>query len=386
MNVIFYSNLVHEDLYNQIQEKSTIYPSQAIQKFNRLITEGLSEFTDLYSISSLPIPGKIKGKIKVVNLKNSKKFYTPFCHNSLLRQMLSFLFSFIYTLRINRERKVDVAIFDYMSFSVTLGGYLACLLLGIKTVVIVTDFPDHPGFEDDSSWIKRKFHFYTYKFLNSFDGYILLTSYMNEIVNKNNKPYVIMEGLVDVNYKCTDVVKKEKVILYAGGLFEKYGIEKLIHSFKNINDHTYKLHIYGSGDMSDYLTKVSNVSDNIKYFGEISNKEIVDILPRCMLLINPRPSHLELTKYSFPSKIVEYMLSGTPVLTTKLPGIPSEYDDYLYYIENESVEGFTESISKLISKSESLILQKGLEAQNFVLKEKNNHFQGRKIVDFLHSL
>src|SRR5690606_27213272 len=118
-------------------------------------------------------------------------------------------------------------------------------------------------------WIKRKFHMYTYQFLNSFDGYILLTSYMNEIVNKKNKPNIVMEGLVDVNYKCSEEIKREKVILYAGGLFEKFGIKKLVHSFKNIEDKSYQLHIYGSGDMSEYLKDVSKTSVNINYFGEI---------------------------------------------------------------------------------------------------------------------
>lgn len=386
MRVIFYSNLVDKDLYNEIQKKSTIFPSQAIQKFNRLLTIGLGEFVDLYTISSLPIPGQLTSKLKIENYTTEKKYYTPYVANSYLRQFLSFLFSFFYTIKISRKNKVEVAIFDYMSFSVTLGGFLACLLLGIKKVVIVTDFPNHPGFSNETNWLKRKIHTYTYRFLNSFDGYILLTSYMNNIVNKKNKSSIIIEGLVDAGYNYSVVQKREKIILYAGGLFEKFGIKKLVQSFANVKDENYELHIYGNGDMVEYLNEVSRYSNNIKYFGEISNSKMVEILPKCMILINPRPSDLELTKYSFPSKIVEYMLSGTPVLTTKLPGIPNEYDDYLFYIENEDVEGFSKSINKLLAMSESLLLEKGKRAQNYVLEKKNNLSQGKKIATYLYNL
>ena len=52
------------------------------------------------------------------------------------------------------------------------------------------------------------------------------------------------------------------------------------------------------------------------------------------LLINLRNPEDKYTKYSFPSKTFEYMVSGTPFFTTKLEGIPSEYYNYLYCIDS----------------------------------------------------
>jgi len=49
-------------------------------------------------------------------------------------------------------------------------------------------------------------------------------------------------------------------------------------------------------------------------------------------------------RYSFPSKLIEYMASATPVLTTRLPGIPPEYEPYVYWIEDDSVEGIEHSL------------------------------------------
>lgn len=101
------------------------------------------------------------------------------------------------------------------------------------------------------------------------------------------------------------------------------------------------------------------------------------------LLIKPRPTDEEYTKYLFPSKNMEYMVSGTPVLTTKLPGMPKEYNDYVYLIEDETVEGLATTFENLLSKPKEELYAKGLKAKNFVLQEKNNVVQARKTIDML---
>ena len=101
------------------------------------------------------------------------------------------------------------------------------------------------------------------------------------------------------------------------------------------------------------------------------------------LLINPRPSEEEFTKYSFPSKNMEYMTSGTPLLTTKLVGMPEEYYEYVYLFDDESVEGMSKKIDEVLSLSEETRKKTGLKAREFILKEKNNVIQTRKMIDLM---
>lgn len=89
-----------------------------------------------------------------------------------------------------------------------------------------------------------------------------------------------------------------------------------------MNNTDYILEIYGDGDYRAELVELAAKHDRIIYKGLVSRDVIVARQKQVALLINPRPSSYEYTQYSFPSKIMEYMLSGTPVLTTKLPGIP----------------------------------------------------------------
>ena len=89
------------------------------------------------------------------------------------------------------------------------------------------------------------------------------------------------------------------------------------------------------------------------------------------------------TKYSFPSKTLEYMSSGTPVLTSKLSGIPSEYYDYLYVIEDRGKESIKKAIEEVFDKSEEELISTGILAKNYVLNFKNCKTQTKKILDQL---
>ena len=114
------------------------------------------------------------------------------------------------------------------------------------------------------------------------------------------------------------------------------------------------------------------------------NQEIVKEEVKATLLINPRPTNQEFVKYSFPSKNMEYLVSGTPLLTTRLPGMPMEYYPYIYTIDAETDEGLCKTLRVLLSKSKQELHENGKRAKMFVLENKNENIQGKKIVLLLN--
>jgi len=80
---------------------------------------------------------------------------------------------------------------------------------------------------------------------------------------------------------------------------------------------------------------------------------------------------------------MEYMASGTPVLTTRLPGMPMEYHPHVYLIEEESDEGVAKALTESLAHSDEELFQKGQAARNFVLEERNNVVQAAKILEML---
>ena len=124
---------------------------------------------------------------------------------------------------------------------------------------------------------------------------------------------------------------------------------------------------------------------NISYGVMLLSSEIVEKEQQASLLVNPRPTGEAYVKYSFPSKTMEYMASGTPVLTTVLPGMPEEYYPYVYFIREESAEGICKALRQVFSQEEDERFRKGCAAREFVLESRNNVSQGRKILEMLEN-
>ena len=289
------------------------------------------------------------------------------------------MFSFISIVKKNKD---VVLVADCLNQSVALGSILGAKIMRVPSIGIVTDLPD--------LLLGRKDRINNL-IIRLYDRYILLTEQMNDYIISNithkKKPYVIVEGMVDIDMKNKSIYKQEKyskkICMYTGILDRKYGIEILAKGFDKANIPNSELHIYGNGDFKNELLKLCKKNKNIKYFGLKPNNYIVEEQQKATLLVNPRPSNEEFTKYSFPSKNMEYMVSGTPTLLTKLPGMPKEYLKYVYVLENESVDGMAKKLIEIFNLSQEELKEKGELAKEYVLNKKDNKNQAKRIIKWL---
>lgn len=385
MKVVFVSNLMSTSMKEKVFSKIEKKPLQSIQKFNRLLCEGVKDNNiKVKAITSLPVTSDISSK-KIWNEqkeieKGIEYKYLPFVNIKIIRNICIFIFmilSFLKEILFDKEKKIFIC--DILNTTMTFVTLLLSKLFRVKCIGLVTDLPR----DINSGTLSNKIN----QFLqNKFDGYIFLTKQMNDIVNSKNKPYIVIEGICE---KSDDYIinqnkeSKKKICMYAGGLYEKYGVKDLIDAFLEIDIENIELHLYGSGDLEEYINKINN--NKIKYFGTVNNEEIVKKEREATILINPRYSTEEYTKYSFPSKNMEYMSSGTPVLTTRLKGIPEEYFNYCYIIEKENKTGIKKSLLDIFNKTYEELSQVGRKAKDFVLNKKNKKIQGEKVSNFINN-
>src|SRR5690606_24382556 len=132
---------------------------------------------------------------------------------------------------------------------------------------------------------------------------------------------------------------------------KKYGIETLLKAFSFTSNPKYKLMICGDGDAKDLVYDYLHKDDRIKYLGKLPHDKTLLLQKNADLLVNPRTPKGEFTKFSFPSKTMEYLALGTPVLMYKLPGIPNEYFNYCYTIDDYSHEALANKINEILSLS-----------------------------------
>lgn len=260
------------------------------------------------------------------------------------------------------------------------------------TCIIVPDLPDFMNLSDKKNVLFKLFNSLTKIIIESdiktIDCFVLLTKYMANYL-RLNKPYIVMEGVATDIFDNLAAPNKNvitKTILYTGGFARKYGIQDLVDAFMRLPNPNYRLVLCGKGEMENYIQEKSRIDERIKFKGLLKRDEILKLQKSSTVLINPRKNNDEFTKYSFPSKILEYMSSGTPVISYKLDGIPSEYYDYLYIVEDNSVEDLKETIEKILNKSQDELNLFGERARKFVAENKNTQVQTRKILDILEDI
>ena len=217
--------------------------------------------------------------------------------------------------------------------------------------------------------------------------YVLLTQAMNDYLNPKGKPHVILEGHSDIAMERQEPSLARKtsprVCMYAGGVSKQYGLENLVKGFRKADLPDARLEIYGPGDYVQELSQIAAEDSRIFYGGMLLNAEIVEREMAATLLVNPRPTGEEYVKYSFPSKTMEYMSTGTPVLTTVLPGMPKEYHPYVCLLEEETADAIAEKLGQIFAQPADALFEKGMKAREFILKEKNNVTQAGKILAML---
>ena len=111
--------------------------------------------------------------------------------------------------------------------------------------------------------------------------------------------------------------------------------------------------------------------------------EIYKLQQKARLLVNPRSSKEEFTMYSFPSKTMEYMASGTPVIMCRLKCIPEEYNEHLYFFNNEDINSMAEDLKAICDLNDDVLISKGLSAAEFINSQKSSLIQVRKILNLL---
>lgn len=384
MKVIYISTMVSNKKMNFLLKKSIIKPLQSIQKFNKLLCEGLLENNITVSaISSIPVSRKMMKKtfwFEKKEIENNILYkYLFFVNIPILRQFFLGLSAFL-TLFFSslKDRKDLYFICDALNPTISSMALMVAKMFNIKCFAITTDLPEFVH--------KNKFIIGISNFLISkYDGYIFLTEPMNQKINTYNRPYIILEGICD-NYsdELSHIEKyDQKTFIYAGGLYEKYGLKNLILAFKKIKNTKAELHIYGAGSLSKYIKSLK--IKNVKYYGVVENAKVINAEKKAHFLVNPRFSNDEYTKYSFPSKNMEYLSTGTPVLTTRLEGIPKEYDKYFFYFDAEDVEGMKIKIEELINMKEEDATKKGLLGKKFVENKKNKKVQALKVKEMITS-
>ena len=397
MRLIYLSNVCAQSRFDDLVGKGRIKSQFQNQKFHHLLLKGLSELND-FSIHVISF--YVMNRTKKIHFHHDEEcedkvhyIYPSYFDLPIIHHITKSLSTYKYISKLYHRDSVIVC--NIMNFDECVAALAFRMFHKVRICAITADVPgitSGAGNKDGSWWkrLAKKCASPFYKYISQkYDAYMYLAEEMKNVINKD-KPHIVVEGLADLamaeipnELECK---YPTKTLMYAGGLHREYGIQMLVEAFRKLPDNNLELHIFGKGNYENELIEIAKTNNRIKYFGTRENKEIVLLQTKAHVLINPRPTDSEFVKYSFPSKIIECMASGTPLLTTRIPSMPADYYPHIYCFDDESIEGYYKAMAQIIRLPKEELSNKGKKAKEFILNNKNYRIQSQKLSKLLISL
>lgn len=400
--VIFLGKFFPLNLVRNVIEDSNGKIEMANHNFELSIINGLLKAADL-QLQCITIPGvysypynnrKIYTSAesylyKGANVKSISFLNFPFIKE--IWSMIGLTITLIRKIKNTKGNQVDVLI-NTPDVRLMIPVFIARLLLSqrITQTVIVPDIPSVlVGMNSNINIFKRIIltclNSTAMRLASRSNGLVLLTESMRNFFNKPIK-YIVVEGLVDIetmDVSNQDFNCEKEIILYTGTIRKIYGIMNLVSAFRMLENKNVELWICGSGDAQAEIEYAAKKDIRIKFFGMVDSSEALKMQKQSTILVNPRTSDGEYTKYSFPSKVIEYLLSGKSVVINRLPGIPDEYYDYVYVPENESPNAMADCLLNVMCVDRDERKERGGKGREFIMSKKNSKVQMDRVLEMI---
>lgn len=281
------------------------------------------------------------------------------------------------------EQKILIA------YSYAMAGILEKVKLvnpNVKTILVVLDLPRFTDMAHNSSLIYRVKHQMEEKRMSHALAYVdLLVPITQQMRDEIDPQHRIRAVVIDGMVKKRETVKRREAgpqnnftIVYTGTLTKAYGITDMLEAVEMLKNLPIRLVICGKGEAEPEIRKAAASNPNIEYRGLVSSEEAYQLQCDADLLLNPRKNEGEYTSFSFPSKILQYMSSGTPVLCYKLDGMDEKYGEYLFFVRRD--ETLADAIHRVYRMERTQLRSIGENARKYVEREKTSEAQTKKIL------
>lgn len=168
---------------------------------------------------------------------------------------------------------------------------------------------------------------------------------------RKKQRFILMEGGIDQEFYDAFSYQRHKDgqpvnLLYSGLLSPVTGVDILLEAVKKCDRRDIQLLVTGRGPLEELVKKASLEDGRICYRGHLPYEEYMQQLQNADILINPRNMNLPENQNNFPSKIMEYLAVGKPILSTRFVGW-EKFEENIIFCES-SVDGLEKGIGKVI--------------------------------------
>jgi len=347
MKILYIANCQSSESYNSFLKLWNKSLNTSNQVFHNKMIRCLSLIADITVFSIRPLNkncnvNELKEGYEQDN--NIEWIYPKIKKNKILR--LSYLKSSLKQLL--QETKFDYIFVDSINFTCLYTVFGNKAIISCPIISVCTDIIRNISYTNSYAVKRIK------SMSNKSDGYICLTSKINDYYNKDKKPYLIFEGLVENSVRYSQN-KYGKYFFYSGTLLEKYGIQKLINSFKKLTNSEVKLIIAGHHNEYNRSFYSSIQDERIKFLGTLSNEEVLSLEHHAIACINPRPSSC-LDEESIPSKVLEYLANCKLTISFENPILRNIFNKEILWVDSGNEDDLKLALEKAINGQDHIVL------------------------------
>ena len=180
-------------------------------------------------------------------------------------------------------------------------------------------------------------------------------------------PAILPEGVLPEGYAAVEDTHFN--IVYSGGLEKHFGVRLLLDAFACSKAPHWRLIITGKGAVAAEIQRRALDDPRIQFKGLVSFDDLKAIYSRASVFVNPRASTDPRAPYCFPSKLVEQMSTGVPVVSTDMPCLTAGFRKNLVLISPETPEQLHKALLHVEKLAVEERLALGQAARAFVVRE-----------------
>lgn len=380
MNILYLTLAMTKNDFTSLYSKSKNKPNPSNQNFHSKLIFALSEFAHVDVISLRPLNKTLLPddylKEGISYEDNISFHYVKEASSKYERK--SYLAKDIYSL-IKRTNKNN----DYVIVVDSMNEYLVKAALKakrhrkIKICSVLTDNPEN--ITGAGLFYRRKI-----KAINKhFDMYLGLTNELVTLFNKSNKPSMVFEGIIETK-EIRDSLLMDNFFFFGGALYERYGVKNLIEAYKEVKTDI-KLIVAGHGDLEDYIMNQSNIDNRILYLGQIGKEQVYTYETHSIANINPRPFSVKINKYSVPSKMLEYLASGNPIISTPFRTFQDCFQNGIIWIKDGDVASIKLGFEEFLKCNYEELKKDAVKNKAKAIKLYGSSTIGKQIYTFIKS-
>ncbi len=201
------------------------------------------------------------------------------------------------------------------------------------------------------------------------------------------KPTFHLDGGVDrLNFTesgpASEFPPQKPIVLFAGALSPVAGSSFLVEAFRQVKTREAELWICGRGTNPDVERAVAS-DRRVKFWGLVRSEELQAIMHQAALFVNPRPSQLAENAHNFPSKVLEYLSYGKPVISTWTDGLSPAYREVLLLPDQETPHALAQTIDATLAWDEPKRKGWASRVRVFLEREKLWSWQASRFREWL---